>query len=85
VVVQGPLFKQIDLSVVKRLPLWGRLNAEFRVDALNVLNTADFSPVSGMTITNNRSDGSDPDDYEVTALTGVNTARVVQLVSRIRW
>jgi hypothetical protein len=85
VIVQGPLFKQFDLSVVKRLPLWGRVNAEFRIDALNVLNTVNFSPVNGITVTSNRSDGSDPDDYEITGLTGSNTARVVQIVSRIRW
>ena len=33
----------------------------------------------------NRQSGSAPTSYEVTALTGVNTARVLQLVSRIRW
>jgi hypothetical protein len=85
VIVQGPLFKQFDLSLVKRLPLWGRINAEFRLDALNVVNTVNFAPVNGITLTNNRADGSDPDDYEITGLTGTNTARVLQIVSRIRW
>jgi hypothetical protein len=85
VIVQGPLFKQFDLSLVKRVPLWKRVNAEFRIDALNVFNNVNFSPVNGITVTGNRADGSDPDDYEVTGQTGTNAARVVQLVSRIRW
>ena len=29
--------------------------------------------------------GSNPDNYDVTTLTGVNTARVIQLTARIRW
>jgi Carboxypeptidase regulatory-like domain len=84
-IVQGPLYKQIDLSIVKRVELAGRFNAEFRLDALNVLDTVNFSPVSGLTATTNRVSGSAPTSYEVTALTGVNTARVLQIVSRIRW
>ena len=58
---------------------------EFRVDALNVFNSVNFIPLTGMTITNNRASGSALSAYEVTSLTGTNTARVVQLVSRIRW
>jgi hypothetical protein len=85
VVVTGPLFKQFDLSIVKRVDIVGRLNIEFRVDALNVFNHVNFAPVSGLTITNSRSAGASQAGYETTTLTGVNTARVVQLVSRIRW
>ena len=91
-VVQGPLFKQFDLSLVKRVDIVGRLSAEFRLDALNVLDSVNFTPVSGMTssttntnINFNRQSGSAPASYEVSALTGVNTARVLQIVSRIRW
>jgi hypothetical protein len=90
VVVTGPLFKQFDLSIVKRVDIVGRVNAEIRVDALNVFNHVNFVPVSGMNIPTtgtgfNRTNGSDPVNYEVTALTGTNQARVLQLVSRIRW
>lgn len=91
-IVQGPLFKQFDLSLVKRVNIVGKVSAELRLDALNVFDHVNFSPVSGMTssTTNtsanfNRQSGSAPTSYEVTALTGVNTARVLQLVSRIRW
>lgn len=84
-VVQGPLFKQFDFSVVKRLDIVGRINAEIRLDALNVFDHVNFAPVSGLTFTSNRASGSAPASYEVSGLTGTNTARVLQIVSRIRW
>ena len=76
-VVQGPMFQNYDLSIVKRIPIVGRLVAEMRVEALNVFNNVNFAPVGGL--------GNNPDSYEVTSLTGTNLARVVQLVSRISW
>jgi len=93
VVVTGPLFKQFDVSLVKRVELWGRVNAEFRIDALNVFNHVNFVPVTGITFNTTdtniqnfyRSDGASQTAYEINALTGTNTARVVQLVSRIRF
>jgi hypothetical protein len=85
VIVTGPLFRQVDFSLVKRLPLWSRVNAEFHVDVLNAFNSVNFVPIGGTTITNNRADGSDPDDYDVTTLTGSNAARVIQIVGRLRW
>ena len=47
VVVSGPMVKQFDLSVVKRVPIAGRVSAEFRVDALNVFNNVNFIPPEG--------------------------------------
>ena len=44
---------------------------------LNAFNNHNFVPVGGL--------GSTLNSYEVTALTGTNTARVIQLVSRINW
>jgi hypothetical protein len=85
VIVSGPMFKQVDLSVVKRVPLRGRMSAEFHLDMLNVFNNVNFIPVGGTTITNNRADGSNPDGYDVTALVGGNQARILQLVGRLRW
>ena len=84
-IVQGPLFQQHDLSIVKRIAIAGQVNAEFRLDALNVFDNVNFSPVSGITVTNNRSTGASQTAYETTALTGVNTSRVLQLVARVRW
>jgi hypothetical protein len=76
-VVTGPTFHNYDLSIVKRVPIVGRIVGEFRVEALNVFNNVNFAPVGGI--------GNDPDAYEVTGLTGTNIARVVQLVTRISW
>ena len=84
-VVQGPVFQQHDLSIVKRIAIAGQVNAEFRLDALNVFDNVNFSPVSGLTSTNNRVAGASQTAYETTTLTGVNTSRVLQLVARVRW
>ncbi len=48
---------------------------------LNAFNNANFVPVGG--IGNNV--GATLNNYEVTGLTGTNTARVIQLVTRINW
>jgi len=84
-VATGPMYKQFDLSLVKRVDIVGRVNGEVRLDALNVFDNVNFSPVSGLTFATNRASGSAPASYEVTGLTGTNTARVLQLVTRIRW
>jgi hypothetical protein len=89
-VLTGPMFKQVDFSITKRVGLWGRSSAEFRVDILNALNSVNFVPVAMANIPTdqvnfNRSNGSSPDDYDVTELVTGNQARIVQLVSRIRW
>jgi hypothetical protein len=96
VVLTGPMIKQFDIGIAKRVRIAGQTNAEFRVDILNAFNNVNFVPVSGMVgptasgapqtdNTNNRANGANPDDYDVTTLTGVNSARVVQLVARFRW
>ena len=75
--VTGPMFQQHDVSVAKRIKIVGRTELEFRLEALNVFNQANFVPVGGI--------GNNINNYEVTALTGTNTSRTVQLVSRINW
>lgn len=79
VVVTGPKLVRFDLSAVKRIPVKGRLNFEFRAEMLNAFNTPWFTPVTGAD-----GDGlfSDPDEFEVT---GGVTARTIQLVWRINW
>lgn len=77
VVARGPLFKLVDLSVAKLVPITRSLRAEFRFEVLNAFNWANFVPVTGI--------GADPTDYEVTNLTGGTDSRVVQIVSRISW
>jgi Carboxypeptidase regulatory-like domain len=91
VVLTGPMIKQVDIGLAKRVQIAGQANVEFRVDVLNAFNNVNFVPVSGMVNgvttdnTLNRANGANPDDYDVTTLTGVNSARVVQLVARFRW
>jgi hypothetical protein len=77
-VLTGPMFWQSDLRVSKQTRIVGRLNVEFAAEALNVFNQANFVPdgtVNSSTLSN----------YRVTGLTGTNTSRVIQLVSRINW
>jgi hypothetical protein len=74
VVVTGPKLVRFDLSAVKRIPIKGRVNAEFRAEFLNAFNTPWFNPVTGV--------GNDPDDYRVTSASG---GREVQLVWRLNW
>jgi hypothetical protein len=73
-VVTGPKLVRFDLSAVKRMPIKGRVNLEFRAEMLNAFNTPWFSPVTGI--------GNDPDDYRVT---GADSGREIQLVWRINW
>lgn len=73
----GPLFRQHDLRISKRTKIVGRTDIEFAIEMLNALNQPNFVPVGGI--------GSTLANYEVTGLTGTNTSRVIQLVSRINW
>jgi hypothetical protein len=76
-VVTGPMLQQHDISVAKRVKLVGRANFEFRLEMLNAFNNVNFIPVGGL--------GATIGNYEVTGLTSTNTARVIQLVSRLNW
>ncbi|MFB3854161.1 MAG: carboxypeptidase regulatory-like domain-containing protein [Vicinamibacterales bacterium] len=73
-VITGPTFVTMDLSVAKRFEIRGRVNFDFRAEMFNVLNRTNFTPVTGL--------GSDPSGYEVTSAT---SGRTVQLVWRINF
>lgn len=73
-IVRGPRLVRFDLSTSKRIPIKGRVNAEFRAEFLNAFNHPWFSPVGGI--------GDDPDDFRVT---GATSGRTVQLISRVSW
>jgi hypothetical protein len=75
--IDSPWLKNVDLSIVKLVPITGRVRAEFRIEMLNAFDTVNFSPVTGI--------GSVATNYEVTALTGATNARIIQLVSRVSW
>ena len=74
VLVHGPRLVRFDLSAVKRVPIKGRVNFEFRAELLNAFNHPWFTPVFGAS--------NDPDNYRVTSAGG---AREMQLVWRINW
>ena len=73
--VTGPRLVRFDLSAVKRVPIKGRVNFEFRAELLNAFNHPWFTPTLDAS--------NDPDDYRVTSTTG--GAREVQFVWRINW
>ena len=76
-VVTGPMLQQHDIRISKQTRIFGSINFEFAAEMLNAFNHANFTPVGGI--------GSTLANYEVTAVTGTNTSRVVQLVTRINW
>ena len=76
-VLTGPTFQQTDLRVSKRTQIAGRVNFEFAAEALNVFNHPNFTPVTSTSTTLS--------NWAVTGLTGTNTSRLIQLVSRVNW
>jgi hypothetical protein len=81
-VVRGPLFKNVDVSITKIVPLAGRAQVELRFEMLNAFDWVNFLPViwggagtGGTTI----------DNFEVTSLNGATTSRQMQIVSRVSW
>jgi hypothetical protein len=76
--VDSPWLKNLDLSIVKLVPLAGRVRAELRIEMLNALNTVNFSPVTGAGSTT-------ATGFEVTQLNGATLSRVVQIVTRVTW
>jgi hypothetical protein len=85
-VITGPLFQQHDIRVAKRTAIIGRVNIEFAAELLNAFNHANFQPlavVSGNTVLG--VGGTTLNGYQLTTLTGTNTSRTIQLVSRVNW
>ena len=82
-IVTGPMFQQHDIRVSKRTRLVGRIDFEFAAEMLNAFNQANFVPVGDRFTTSNI--GSTLANYEVTTLTGTNTSRVIQIVTRLNW
>ena len=84
-VLTGPMFSQSDLRVAKRTQVIGRVNVEIAAEALNVFNQANFVPVTVPTGTTATTVPTTLANWRVTGLTGTNTSRVVQIVSRVNW
>ncbi|PYR93713.1 MAG: hypothetical protein DMF84_07845 [Acidobacteria bacterium] len=81
-VVTGPMFQQHDIRFSKRTTIVGRTNIELAAELLNALNHPNFTPVAGIT---NGLFGTTLAPYQLTALTGQDTRRTVQLVLRFNW
>jgi hypothetical protein len=77
-VVTGPFFQQHDIRVAKRTAIVGNVNFEFAAEMLNALNQANFTPVGGL-------GSSTLTGYQLTGLSGTNTSRVIQIVTRVNW
>jgi len=73
-VVTGPLFAQVDVSLGKRIYVTSRVTFDFMAQILNALNRVNFTPVGGI--------GSSPDSFEVT---NMDNQRQTQLSWRISW
>jgi outer membrane receptor protein involved in Fe transport len=82
-VVTGPMFQQHDIRISKRTRIKGTVDFEFAAEMLNAFNQANFVPAPATAGT--PMIGSTLANYEVTTLTGTNTSRVIQLVTRINW
>jgi hypothetical protein len=82
-IVTGPMFRQFDLRISKRTRLAGRADFEVGANMLNVFNQANFVPVGIGAGT--ATFGSNIANYEVTALTGTNTARLIEIIARVNW
>ena len=76
--IDAPWMKNMDISVVKAVPIVGRVRAEFRIEMLNAFNWINYSPATGV-------GSSTRDGFETNSLTGITQSRIIQLVSRVSW
>jgi len=81
----GPGFWNLDMSLFKRIPLKERLNLQFRAEAFNILNHANFnSPIAGNVVF----DTSDASKYAGSAGAITETAnreRQIQFALRLEF
>jgi hypothetical protein len=76
VVITGPFYKNVDISVVKEVRIKGRQNFQFRIDLLNAFDNTVFTHQTGVSSTT----------LSGWQITGTNlSGRTVQLVSRFNW
>ncbi|HEV3139852.1 MAG TPA: hypothetical protein VGY57_05025, partial [Vicinamibacterales bacterium] len=78
-VVTGPLFRQTDIKFTKLTKIAGRTQFEFGVNVLNVFNQPNFLPRSTVGGTNTLA------NYEITGLSGTNSSRLIEILTRFNW
>jgi hypothetical protein len=77
-IVEGPNFKNVDLSLNKIFPLAERLSLQFRVEAFNLFNRVNFD------LPSNSDDGSQIDAPNAGQIRGiVGTAREIQMALKL--
>jgi len=87
-VVTGPMFRQTDLTFTKHTRVTARSDFQIGLNILNVFNQPNFVPVGqvGTATSINSSMATNVlTNYEVTALTGTNTSRLIEIVTRFNW
>ena len=47
-IVTGPMYWKVDMSFVKRIPVWKNVRVEARMDLFNVFNTVNFNATTAM-------------------------------------
>jgi hypothetical protein len=58
-IVTGPMYWKVDMSFVKRIPVWKNVRVEARMDLFNIFNTINYIPNFAM--------GSQLTSWQVTA------------------
>jgi hypothetical protein len=88
-VVTGPLFRQTDITLMKRTKITGRTNFQFGVNILNAFNQPNFVPFTqptGCNCTQAGIGGTNVlSNFELTTLAGTNTSRLIEVVTRFNW
>ena len=89
------MFQQHDIRISKRTAIVGRTNFEFAAELLNAFNHPNFLPVGHVTTATSINGGAGSgtantgtnvlSNYELTALAGTNTSRLIELVFRVNW
>ena len=82
-IIEGPWFWKVDLSFVKRIPIYKNIRFEARMDLYNAFNTINFNATS--------STGSSVTNWQVTSAAADNNGsqdpggRITQFSLRVSW
>ena len=85
IVLTGPLFQQHDIRFAKRTTIVGRTNFEFAAELLNAFNQAELPPGGASAHAGSAASATPRWATQVTGLSGTNTSRVIQIVTRLNW
>ncbi|HSK09052.1 MAG TPA: TonB-dependent receptor, partial [Vicinamibacterales bacterium] len=86
--VRAPYFVRFDMSLVKRLPIAGRITGELRAEVLNVFDNINFTPVAPATTAvpfSSANYGEVTAAYRDSSNTQDPGGRIMQLSWRVSW